>query len=264
VGIGKIAFVSVLLIAAATLKTATAQPSLALADSLTAAGADPLALADAYSEAWEHQKAITTLVNWAIKCGKTPADAAILWRLARSRIDQGENLTGEAALELYERAQEEAWVATVEDSLNADAQQTLAIAYGRIALFKGVFKSAGLAKKVYYHAHRALALSDSMPRSCYILGRLHQELTAKPGFALSLMGLGWASEDSIGWYYERALRLNPNLIQTRVAFAEYTLHNKKDIILTKKLLEDAIHLPARDEQDVPAQTQAREMLRKIG
>lgn len=251
------------LVSVPSFATDHARPSAAYADSLAAAGADPIVVADAYSEAWEHQKAITTLVKWAVKSGKTPADAATLWRLARSRIDQGENLTGEAALELYEGARDEAWVATQEDSLNADAQQTLAIAYGRIALFKGVFKSAGLAKKVNYHAHRALALQDSMPRCCYILGRLHQELTAKPGFALSLMGLGWAREDSVGWFYDRALKLNPNLIQTRVAYAEFLLDRKKDKAGARKLLEEAVALPAVDEQDLKAVEEAGKMLESI-
>jgi len=236
---------------------ASAQPQIAArADSLAKGSKDTLAIADALSANWKHEKAISILAA----SGRD--DAPTLWRLARSRIDMGENLSGKPALELFERAQKEAEKAVLLDPNDADAQQTLAIVLGRVALFKGVFSSVGLVKRIYPAALRAIALNDSMPRSYYIIGRLHQELTVKPAFALKLLGLGWASEDSISWYYDKALKINPDLIQTRVGYAEYLIKSKKDPAKAKKLLDEAISLPAKDEQDLKAKEEAKGLKEK--
>jgi tetratricopeptide (TPR) repeat protein len=228
-----------------------ARPSTAFADSLAKSGVDPLVVADGYSACWQHDKALAGLQA----SGRN--DAETLWRQARSRIDLGENLAGEEALRQFERAEKLARRAVELAPENADAQQTLAIVLGRVALFKGIFSSVGLVKEIYPAALKAIALNDSMPRSMYIVGRLHQELTVKPGFALKLLGLGWASKDSIGYYYEKALKLNPGLIQTRVAYAEYLLEQPAGREIAKKLLEEAISLPVIDEQDVKAKEEAK-------
>jgi len=238
--------------------TAFSQPELLpRADSLAKIGADPLLLADAYNAAWAHDKALAALEATGRK------DAATLWRMARSHIDKGENLTGDPALKLFEQAQNEAEDAVRLDQENADAQQTLAIALGRVALYKGVFSSVGLVKRIYPAAHRALALNDSMPRCHYIIGRLHQELTVKPALALKLLGLGWASEDSIAWHYQRALKINPSLIQTRVAYAEYLLKAGKEPAKAKRLIDEALALPETDEQDGKAKEEARGLKRSL-
>lgn len=230
-----------------------------LADSLVQATDDPLLKADYYSDAWLYDKAIVVLDA----SGKT--DAETLWRLARSHIDKGENLSDDAALILYEKAMNEAQNAVNLDPRNALAQQTLAVACGRVALFKGVFKSVGLVKTVHTAALNAVALADSVPIALYVIGRTHKKLIEKPGFVRSALGLGWANEDSISYYFDRALEVSGgNMIQCRVEYADYLFENKKDNTAARKMLEAALSLPLRDEQDAKAKKRAEGMLKEIG
>jgi tetratricopeptide (TPR) repeat protein len=230
-----------------------------VAESLVQATDDPLLKADYYSDAWLFDKAIAVLEA----SGKI--DAETMWRLARSHIDKGENLTGDDALILYEKAMDEAQQAVNLDPRNALSQQTLAVACGRVALFKGVFKSIGLVKSVHTAALNAVATGDSVPIALYVLGRTHKKLIEKPGFVRSALGLGWANEDSISYYFDLALEVSGgDMIQCRVEYADYLLENKKDNTVAKKMLEAALSLPLRDEQDEKAKKRAEGMLKEIG
>jgi len=227
------------------------------ADSLAQATDDPLERADLYNDAWLDQKAIDELLVTGT------SDAATLWRLARARINIGENQEGEAALPYYEKALEEAQAAVDLDPENADAQLTLAIACGRVALFKGVFKSLGLVKRVHNAALQAVALSDSIPIAQYVLGRTHKKLIEKPGIIRGPLGIGWAKEDSVAYYFEQALEVSAgNMIQCRVEYADFLLDRKNDKENAKSMLEAALALPLRDEQDLKAKMWAEELLKE--
>ena len=230
-----------------------------LADSLVQATADPLEKADIYNDAWLDQNAIDELLVTGTE------DAAVLWRLARARINLGENQEGDAALPYYEKALEEAQKAVDLDPENADAQLHLAIACGRVALFKGVFKSLGLVKRVHRAALQAAALSDSIPVALYVLGRTHKKLIEKPGIIRKPLGIGWAKEDSAAYYFEKALEVSDgNMIQCRVEYADFLLDRKKDKEKAKQMLESALALPLRDEQDLKAKIWAEEILEELG
>lgn len=228
-----------------------------IADSLAQMTDDPLVRADYYSRAWLNEKALSALE------ASGHEDAEVLWRLARSRIDMGENLEGDAALALYDKAMDEAQRAVDLDSKNALAQQTLAVACGRVALFKGVFKSLGLVKRVHEAALRAAAESDSVPIALYVLGKTHKKLIEKPALIRKPLGLGWANEDSVAYYFKRALEVSQNnMIQCFVEYAEF-LVEEGDKQNAKIMFESAIALPLRDEQDGKAKDRAREMLKTL-
>ncbi|NQU05410.1 MAG: hypothetical protein HQ568_04895, partial [Calditrichaeota bacterium] len=55
-----------------------------------------------------------------------------------------------------------------------------------------------------------------------------------------------------------------NMIQCRVEYADYLLENKDDRTAAKQLLETALSLPLRDEQDEKAKKRAEGMLKEIG
>ncbi|MDP8238842.1 MAG: hypothetical protein P9X24_07115 [Candidatus Hatepunaea meridiana] len=230
----------------------------ALADSLAQAVDDPLVRADYYIDAWLDEKAIAELEKAEQK------NAEILWRLAKARINIGENLEGDEALVLFEQAMNEAQSAVDLEPDNSLAQQTLAVACGRVALFKGVFKSLGLVKRVHKAVLRAVACGDSVPISLYVLGRTHKKLIEKPGFIRAALGLGWAKEDSVAYYFERALKVSDgNMIQCRVEYADYLINRKGDKEAAKQMLKAALDLPLRDEQDSKGKQRASEMLKKL-
>ncbi len=191
-------------------------------------------------------------------------DPEVLWRLARSRIDKAENIEGKNALKIYEQALQEAEKAVKLDPKNPSVLQTLSIVYGRIALFKGVFKSIDLVNKVHNTALLAVAESDSMPVALYVLGRTHKKLIEKSGLVRSLLGLGWASPDSVTYYFEYALAVSGgNMIQCRVEYGDFLLNTVKNKQAAAEMLRTALELPLRDEQDAKAKDWANELLRKI-
>lgn len=237
---------------------AFAQPTqLPFADSLAKASRDPLRIADAYSEAWNYDLELKALEA----CN--PPDPKALWRMARAHVDIGENLRGDASEAEFEKAQGLVERSIAIDSTDAEGQQMLAITLGRVAMFRGIFKSIPLAKRIYAAAHRAVALGDSVPRALFILGKLHEEIGAKPGFVRSAIGCKWATQDSVAYYYGRVLQTNAKAIQTRVAWAEFILNEKDDKTQARKLLEEAASLPVKDEHDQEGKDKAAELLKGL-
>lgn len=226
-------------------------------DSLAAITDDPLAKSDLFDKAWMYEKSVNILKETGKK------DAETLWRLARAHINQGENLDEAAALALFEMAVAEARQAVRKDGNSALAHQTLATALGRVALYKGVFKSIGLVKEIHFEALKSVSIGDSVPVAYYILGKTHKKLIEKPGFVRKMLGLGWASEDSVANYFENALKISAgNMIQCCVEYADFLLNSngKEDKIKAETLLREALNLPLRDEQDQDAHKRARSLL----
>ncbi len=229
----------------------------ASADSIATTAPNPLVAADAFSDAWLYEKELKVLR------AEPSQNAEILWRLARTHVDIGENLQGDKALEFFEQGRDEALLAVEIDPINAYAHQMLAVACGRVALYKGIFKAPKLVKQTHYHALQAVALNDSMPIALYILGRTHQKLMEKSSLTRNLVGLGWARQDSIGYYFERALQVSGgNMVQCRVDYADYLIGQEK-IIEARNMLQEALNLPLRDEHDREYQERAWDMLKEL-
>ncbi len=229
----------------------------AVAESLATQTDDPLVAADLYNDAWLNRKAIEVLEASGAE------DAETLWRLARSHINLGETLPDDEALPLYLQARKEAERAVQLDPNSPDAHLSLAIALGREALFRGVFKSLGLVKGVRREAHLAAALGDSIPAAWYVLGRTHKKLVEKPAIIRKPLGIGWAKRDSVRIYFDKALEVSHgNMIQCRVEYAEFLLDRKEED-RAREMLEAALALPLRDEQDVPARERAEKMLEEL-
>lgn len=224
------------------------------------AATDPLAVADDLSDFWRHMDAVHVL--------ETNADTTqpdVLWRLSRSHIDYGEQMEDQkAALPHYELAVEEAERLLELEPMNAEGHLRIATASGRIALQKGPFSAAGLVKDTYRHAHLAKTMSDSIPVAYFILGRTHRTLMEKSGLARRLAGLTFASDDSIAFYFQRAIEeAKGNMIQAYVEYGEYLILDADNPELGKTQLEAALQVPIRDEHDSEALQKARELLSKL-
>jgi tetratricopeptide (TPR) repeat protein len=221
---------------------------------------DPLAAADALSTGWRHADAINVLETHA-----DTTQAAVLWRMARSRIDLAELMDDQKLGQpLYELAVEEAEQVLELEPNNPEGHIRIATASGRIALLKGPFSAAGLVKDTYRHAHLAAAEADSMPVAFFILGRTHRTLMEKSGLIRRLAGLSFAAEDSIAHYFKRALlEANGKMIQARVEYADHLIHEKEEKVEARKQLEAALDLPLRDEHDEEAQQKARKLLAEL-
>lgn len=219
---------------------------------------DPLERADFLNDGWLHDKALA----WLDSSGRD--DSEILWRQARSIINQGENLPESQAFEYYKRALELVELAVEKDAQNPQAQEVLAVSCGRVALFKGVFKSIGLVKRVHAAAHLAIALGDSMPVSLYILGKTHKKLIEKPDLLLKALGLGWVRADSVSYYFDKAIEVShDNMVQCLYEYADFQFREHKEKEIAIRMLNRALELPLRDEQDRNAKKMATELLLEI-
>ncbi len=188
--------------------------------------------------------------------------ADLHWKLARSLNLLAELEPKEKQLELYERASTSAKRCIELDSAIAEGHFQLARALGKIALFKGVFKSAGLAKQVKKEAEKALALDPRHDGAMHLLGRWHREVAQKPKFLRAPMGLG-AADKKVGLeYFERAIELNPELINHHLEYG-ISLYDLDRNDLAIKEFERCLELIPARPHDYLYQKSAKEYLAKL-
>ena len=185
-----------------------------------------------------------------------PGNAEIIWRISRAQVDIGEHLP-EAEQEAYfEKALEYADQAIAADAENYEGHLRRAIALGKIALFKGVFKSIGLVKKVKESVDISISLDPEAPTPHYILARTHQKLCEKPKIALKLLGLSWADREISKKEYLRAIELDDTFIMYRYDYGKLLIE-MGDKKTAKAEMEKVIELPVRDEDDEDLKKKAK-------
>lgn len=134
------------------------------------------------------------------------------WKLGRSLNLQGELAPRDSQLAIFDEAAGAERAALKLRETDADAHFELARALGKIALFKGVFKSVSLAKEVRRESLRALELDSLHDGAWHILGRWNREVGRKPKFVRIPMGLGEANKEDALAFLKKAIQLNPEYI----------------------------------------------------
>lgn len=188
-----------------------------------------------------------------------PRNAEILWRLSRTMTDIGEHLPADNQEAYYTSAVEYADKAIAADEKSPQGHLRRAIALGRLALFKGVFKSVSLVKQVKISLDRCLVLSPNDAVAHYVLARTHHRLCEKPKIALKVLGLGWADMEIAEKEFKRAIALDDTYIMFRYDYGKYLLElnrNKEAEVQFKKIME----LPIRDEDDQEKKQEAQRIL----
>jgi len=188
-----------------------------------------------------------------------PGNGEIYWRLSRAAVDIGEHMDKNEQEPYFEKAIVYADSAVLVDSSSAIAYLRRAIALGKLALHKGVFKSVSLVKKVRESLEKSLELDDSDPTAHYVMGRTHFKLCEKPKIARSILGLGWANLETARSEFEKAIEIDSTFIMYRIDYAKY-LMEEKEYDQAKKELELIADLPIRDEDDENYKKEAVELL----
>jgi len=184
------------------------------------------------------------------------------WKLARSLNIQAELEPKEKQLALYEKAAISATRCIGGDSLIAEGHFQLARVDGRIALFKGVFKSVSLAKQVKREADKAIAINPNHDGAYHILGRWHREVAQKPKFLRVPLGLGEADKKKGLEYFVKALKLNPNYINHHLEYGISLLDiGQKD--QARAQFEQCLALPAAHPLEFKYQNEAKEYLARL-
>lgn len=184
------------------------------------------------------------------------------WKLGRSLNLEGETAPEDSQLVTFEAAREAEERAVELDELQADPHFQLARALGKIALFKGVFKSASLAKKVRKEAQRAIEIDSLHDGAWHILGRWHREVGRKPKILRIPMGLGAANKEDAIAFMRKALQLNPNFINHHLEMG-ITYLRYKDREAARAEFEKCLELPSQRPLDEKYKAEAEKYLAEM-
>lgn len=218
---------------------------------------------------FNNQKALETF----LKAEKLEAEnAEVLWRISRSYVDIAEHMPSssddqkDAQLVKYQLASDYAEKA-VKAAPNASiGYLRRAIAKGRIALFKGVFKVIGLVNDVKKDCEKAIKLGNGgneiQASSHYVLGRSHAKVCEKPYLVRLPLGLGWGDMDISFAEYKKAIELRPNFRMYHLDYAK-ALIEEDEYQKAKEELYKIPYIKEVDEDDDMYLAESKKILESI-
>jgi FimV-like protein len=224
-----------------------------------------IAAGDALVKEFSNEKALQKYLE---ALAVEPNNAEILWRISRAYVDIGEHLPTateaqkQAQLQHYEQAAEYARQAIRANPQHSMAYTRRAIAYGRIALFRGVWESLDLVKQVKADLEKALELDPANDVAHYVLARTHARVSERPRVFRWPLGLGWANLNEAIRHYETAIRLKPDFIMYRLDCARAYLEADTPDKARMHLAQIAA-LPTLDEDDDQFRMEAKALLEKL-
>jgi len=226
--------------------------------------------ADEFSmKEFNNQKALASLQM----AEKIDADnPEILWRISRSYVDIAEHMPGssdeqkDAQLVKYQLALDYADKAVKTAPNSSVAYLRRAIAKGRIALFKGVFKVIGLVNDVKKDCEKAIKLgnggNDIQASLHYVLGRSHAKVCEKPYLVRLPLGLGWGDMDVSFAEYKKAIELRPNFRMYHLDYAK-ALIEEDEYQKAKEELYKIPYIKVVDEDDDMYLAESKTLLESI-
>jgi Tfp pilus assembly protein PilF len=230
--------------------TADAQPA-----------ADALAAIDAMRDQGAYSEAVIRLEQMQ---GSHPGNAEVLWRLARTRVDIGEQRASlDEQATHYRAAIEDARRAVEVDPNNAEAHLALAIASGRVGLISPTRQKIELSRDVKEHVDRAIELDPSSGTSYHVRGRWHYEV-ASLGFVERTVvrvvygGLPQASYEQAAADFRRSIEAEDTVLDRLELGRTYL--KLGDRVRARAELERAVGMPTTDPKDPTHQQEARELL----
>lgn len=202
----------------------------------------------------------------------SPNNWEVLWRLSRTWIDIAEHMPAstdaqkDAQAAKYEVAFKYADRAVGIAGNKSVTYLRRAIANGRIALNKGVFKVIGLVNDVKKDVEKAISLgdggSDIQAGAHYVLGRTHAKVCEKPYLVRLPLTLGWGDIDVAIKNLEKAVSLRPNFRMYRLDLAKVYI-GEKEWQKAKEQLYKISSLPQLDEDDQQFADEAKKLIDEI-
>jgi len=189
-------------------------------------------------------------------------DFEATWRISRAYVDIGEHMPEEQQLGYYEKAHLFADSAVTVNSNRSEGYTRRAIATGRVALFKGVFKSIGLVKKVKNDCEKAIELNPEDHIAIYVFARTHHKVAEKSKFFRVPLGIGWGSKDKAQKLYEEAISFEPNSVMFNLDYARL-LKDRKKWNKAREVLTKIENFPITDEDDEENKAEAKKLLEEI-
>lgn len=184
------------------------------------------------------------------------------WKLGRSLNLKGETAPKDSQLAVFEESRKAEDQALKLREADADAHFQLARALGKIALFKGIFKSASLAKQVRRECLRALELDSLHDGAWHILGRWNREVGRKPKIVRAPMGLGAANKKDAISFMRKAVELNPGYINHHLEMG-ITMMTYDDNDAARAEFELCLSLPTQRPLDEKYKEEAKKYLAEL-
>jgi len=166
-------------------------------------------------------------------------------------------VTDEEKEEWYDKAETAAEKAIKLDPNYPEGYFELARAQGRLAQFRGILASLGLASSVRDNLNKALELKPDHDGALVALAIWNLELAQK--------GVGWmygASTKNVIPLFEKAISINPTSIAHRLEYGSALMRMKKPDA-AKAQLQKALELPAKTYADRMNQEKARQLLKEL-
>jgi tetratricopeptide (TPR) repeat protein len=204
---------------------------------------------DAAIESGDYQTAIT---EYSAALKSSPDNVNVLVKLAKAKTYMAESLESAEAEQLYTEAADHARTAIALAPENPDTHMELARALGRLAQFKGVLQSLGLASEVKSELEKAIELKPDHAAALHALALWHLEVP-------------WVAGGRTGQVrplFEQSIATEPNEIVHYVDYAE-ALIRLDDKEAAKVQLEKAVAMTVSNYRDQQDQAQAEQMLSEL-
>lgn len=214
---------------------------------------------DAANNKFDNKKALE-LYEKAL--AENPSDYEALWRVAREYVNMGDLLPKDQQLAEYQKAKTYADRAVQANPKGSMGYTQVAVALGKIALFKGVFQSIDLVKKVKEDCDKAIQLNSSNDLAYFVLARTNQKVSEKPAFFRFFLGLGWASDKKAEELYRKAISLAPNSVMYNWYYAKL-LEQTGKYEQSRAILAKIPDMPVTYQEDPTYKQDAQELLAKI-
>ena len=226
-----------------------------------------MALGDSLEKKWDHAGSAAAYLK-ALEINPASYEAA--WKAGDQTTEYANKLPAKdkAGKEAeFEKARKLCEKAILIDRKGYEGHFRLAVAYGRLALFRGGKEKINLAKKVKAEADTAIALNPNADLAWHVIGRWHQDL-ANLNWALRAVakiifgGVPPGSNDEAVAAFQKAISIDPNHIEHYLELARtYKIMGKKDLM--RAPLQKAIDLPNVEEDDPEFKAEAKEMLARL-
>lgn len=220
-----------------------------------------LAEIDSLRQSGDFRKAfarLTTLAN------EHPSRSAVLYRLALTRVDMGEQLASEPQQRsYYEAALDNAQDAVAADSSDAHAHLARAIAEGRVALSAGTKERIRRSRAVKRHADRAIEIDSTLAAAYHVRARWNREVADLGFFERTIVrtvygGLPTASFEQSVRDFETAIRLEDKIVHHLELARTYMKMDREQE--ARDHLQTALSMNASDPDDPMHKSDARDLL----
>jgi len=203
-----------------------------------------------------------SIVAYRLACASDSGNAESFWKLSRSLNLLGETAPEDSQQAVFEESRDAAAYALEVDEVSAESHFQLARALGKIALHRGIFKSASLAKKVRNECLRALEIDSLHDGAWHVLGRWNREVGRKPKFLRVPMGLGAANKEDALSFMQKAIELNPDYPNHHLEMGiTYKTYDRKDEARAE--FEKCIQLESRRPLDEKYKDEAKKYLAEL-